>query len=79
MTLGQGQEPEAPVLNLASPLLEPPHITGSPEAVARPRLPHNVACGFPAPRCSAVGSQLYCYLFKFRFHGQLIFSLSRRP
>jgi hypothetical protein len=21
----------------------------------------------------------HCYLFKFRFHGQLIFSLSRRP
>src|SRR5262249_40858023 len=32
--------------------------TGSPEAVARPRLPQNVACGFPAPRSSAVGSQL---------------------
>src|SRR6202790_5665575 len=31
---------------------------GSPEAVARPRLPQNVACGFPAPRSSAVGSQL---------------------
>jgi hypothetical protein len=36
--------------------LAPP--TGSPEAVARPRLPQNVACGFPAPRSSAVGSQL---------------------
>ncbi len=35
---------------------------GSPEAVARPRLPQNVACGFPAPRSSAVGSQLHCYL-----------------
>src|SRR5258705_1290522 len=23
--------------------------TGSPEAVARPRFPQNVACGFPAP------------------------------
>jgi hypothetical protein len=32
--------------------------TGSPEAVARPRFPQNVACGFPAPRSSAVGSQL---------------------
>src|SRR5713226_794390 len=32
--------------------------TGSPKAVARPRLPQNVACGFPAPRSSAVGSQL---------------------
>src|ERR1019366_2416030 len=32
--------------------------TGSPGAVARPRLPQNVACGFPAPRSSAVGSQL---------------------
>src|ERR1700682_1294642 len=34
------------------------HPTGSPEAVARPRLPQNVACGFPAPRSSTVGSQL---------------------
>jgi hypothetical protein len=32
--------------------------TGSPEAVTRPRLPRNVACEFPAPRSSAVGSQL---------------------
>ena len=31
--------------------------TGSPGAVARPRLPQNVACGFPAPRSSTVGSQ----------------------
>src|SRR6202043_2162843 len=31
--------------------------TGSPEAVARLRFPQNVACGFPAPRSSAVGSQ----------------------
>src|SRR5260370_9457392 len=33
------------------------HPTGSPEAVARPRFPQNVACGFTAPRSSAVGSQ----------------------
>ena len=31
--------------------------TGSPEAVTRPRLPQNVACGFPALRSSEVGSQ----------------------
>ena len=31
--------------------------TGSPEAVARLRFPQNVACGFPAPRSSAVASQ----------------------
>src|SRR5262245_49489389 len=31
--------------------------TGSPEAVTRPRFPQNVACGFPAPRSSAVDSQ----------------------
>jgi hypothetical protein len=31
--------------------------TGSPEAVARLRLPQNVACGFTALRSSAVGSQ----------------------
>ena len=55
--------------------------TGSPEAVARLRLPQNVACGFTAPRSSAVDSQhcFRCYLFKFRCHGQLIFSLNRRP
>src|SRR5665811_674116 len=33
-------------------------VTGSPGAVARPRLSQNVACGFAAPRSSAVGSQL---------------------
>ena len=31
--------------------------TGSPEAVTRLRLPQNVACGFTAPRSSAVDSQ----------------------
>ena len=34
-----------------------PHPTGSPEAVARLRLPQNVACGFAALRSSAVDSQ----------------------
>src|ERR1035437_5901058 len=34
---------------------QPP--TGAPEAVARPRFPQTVACGFTAPRSSAVGSQ----------------------
>ena len=29
----------------------------SPEAVARLRLPQNVACGFPALRSSKIGSQ----------------------
>src|ERR1700757_2074602 len=33
--------------------------TGSSEAVARPRLPQNVACGFPALRSSNVGSQCH--------------------
>ena len=58
-----------------------PH-TGSLEAVARLQFPQNVACGFPALRSSAGVSQhcfFRCYLFKFRFHGQLIFSLNRRP
>jgi len=31
--------------------------TGSPEAVAHLRFPQNVACGFTAPRSSAVDSQ----------------------
>jgi len=34
-------------------------ITGSPEAVTRLRFLQNVACGFPAPRSSAVDSQLH--------------------
>ena len=34
-----------------------PAPTGSPEAVARLRLPQNVACGFPALRSSAGDSQ----------------------
>ena len=55
-------------------------FTGSPEAVARPRFPQNVACGFPAPTLfGSCFTALRCYLFKFRFHGQLIFSLNRRP
>ena len=33
------------------------HPTGWPEAVARLRLPQNVACGFTALRSSAVDSQ----------------------
>ena len=33
------------------------HPTGSPEAVARLRLPQNVACGFTALRSSTVASQ----------------------
>src|SRR6267142_432373 len=46
--------------------------TGSPEAVARPRFPQNVACGFPAPTLfGSCFTALRCYLFKFRFHGQL--------
>jgi hypothetical protein len=54
--------------------------TGSLEAVARLQFPQNVACGFPALRSSAgVSQHCRCYLFKFRFHGQLIFSLNRRP
>jgi hypothetical protein len=34
-----------------------PQGTGSPEAVTRLRLPHNVACGFPALRSSTTDSQ----------------------
>ena len=38
--------------------------TGSPEAFARLRFPQNVACGFTAPRSSAVGSQ-HCQHLQF--------------
>src|SRR3954454_23639950 len=53
--------------------------TGSPEAVARLRFPQNVACGFPAPRSSAVASQLWLLFAQVLFHGRRIFSLHRRP
>jgi hypothetical protein len=60
------------------------HPTGSPEAVARPRYPQNVAFArdVMGQRSEAeiwLPSSFHCYLFKFRFHGQLIFSLNRRP
>ena len=42
-------------IGIGGHLATPP--TGSPEAVARPRLPQNVACRFPALRSSEVGSQ----------------------
>jgi hypothetical protein len=67
-------------IGIGGSLSAPP--TGSPEAVARLRLPQNVACGFTALRSSTVDSQHWsfrCYLFKFCFHGRLIFSLHRRP
>ena len=37
-------------------------LTGSPEAVTRLRFPQNVACGFPAPRSSAIDSQHFTAL-----------------
>ena len=66
------------LIGIGGRLATPP--TGSLEAVARLQFPQNVACGFPALRSSAgVSQHCRCYLFKFRFHGQLIFSLNRRP
>ena len=48
--------------------------TGSPEAVARPRLPQNVACGFTALRSSAVDLQ-HCKSLQLRVtEAQLWFS-----
>src|SRR5215470_4925250 len=44
-------------LMVGSPQEIAPPRTGWPEAVARLRLPRNVACGFPALRSSEVGSQ----------------------
>ena len=44
-----------PVGAVGTPVTRRP--TGSPEAVTRPRLPQNVACGFTALRSSGVGSQ----------------------
>lgn len=43
------------LIGIGGSLTAPP--TGSPGAVARSRLPHNVACGFPALRSSEIGSQ----------------------
>src|SRR5258708_40330648 len=34
---------------------------------------------FPDHALRQLVHSFHCYLFKFRFHGQLIFSLSRRP
>ena len=47
------------------------------EAVARPRLPQNVA--FPHHALRRLVHSFHCYLFKFRFHGRLIFPLKTRP
>src|ERR1019366_10360217 len=47
----------------SSPVAPVSTPTGSPGAVTCPRFPQNVACGFPAPRSSAVGSQ-YCELLQ---------------
>ena len=72
--------PTHEVAAIGGSLAAPP--TASPEAVGRLRLPQNVACGFAALRSSTVDLQHWsfrCYLFKFRFHGRLIFSLHRRP
>ncbi len=45
-------------------------------------LPHPIARDVMSQRREAefwFASGFRCYLFKFRFHGQLIFSLNRRP
>ena len=45
-------------------------------------LPHPIARDVMSQRREAefwFASSFRCYLFKFRFHGQLIFSLNRRP
>src|SRR3954470_14712678 len=49
--------------------------TGSPGAVARPRFPQNVACGFPAPRSSTGGSQHFAAI-RSRFVSTVSFILS---
>jgi hypothetical protein len=50
-----GNGRDAPKIGIGGRLAMPP--TGSPEAVARPRFPQNVACGFPALRSSEDDSQ----------------------
>src|SRR5919107_411688 len=50
-------------------------LTGSPGAVARPRFPQNVACGFPAPRSSTGGSQHFAAI-RSRFVSTVSFILS---
>ena len=49
--------------------------TGSPGAVAHPRFPQNVACGFPAPRSSTGGSQHFAAI-RSRFVSTVSFILS---
>jgi hypothetical protein len=53
-------------------------ITGSPGTVARPRFPQNVACRFPAPRSSAVGSQ-HCECLQLPVWEAQLRSQQRRP
>jgi hypothetical protein len=49
----QAERHKAEDANCPAAMLRAGHLhsgtTGSPEAVARPRFPQNVACGFPAP------------------------------
>ena len=60
-TAGSETRPDPLPQQAAQPLTEPAWrlvlVTGSPGAVTRPRLPQNVACGFPALRSSEGASQ----------------------
>src|SRR5258706_8635808 len=55
--VGKGRESRMGAVAWAIGQRSVSHPTGSPRAVTRPRLPQNVACGFPAPRSSDTASQ----------------------
>ena len=58
------------------------HPSGRPLRNLQQILPHPIARDVMSQRREAefwFASSFRCYLFKFRFHGQLIFSLNRRP
>ena len=58
------------------------HPSGRPLRNLQQILPHSIARDVMSQRREAefrFASSFRCYLFKFRFHGQLIFSLNRRP
>src|SRR6516165_10213729 len=58
------------------------HSCGRPLRNLQQILPHPIARDVMSQRREAefrFASSFRCYLFKFRFHGQLIFSLNRRP
>src|SRR6202171_1797175 len=60
-------------------LPRPPSQATEFNALARRNSHRTWRADFPPHALRQLVHSFHCYLFKFRFHGQLIFSLSRRP